>query len=65
MTSIDMMKWSLRALIAVTIVLLFTNLLPVAILLMAIDVHFGVFYAMMRSKCDRRQMKHMPMAHRL
>mgnify|MGYP004703662613 FL=1 len=65
MTSVTIMKWSLRVLIALTVVLMFTHMATVAILLLAVDVHFGVFYEMTRNKCDRRQLKHIPVTHRM
>ncbi len=65
MTSVTIMKWSLRALIALTVVLMFTHMATAAILLLAVDVHFGVFYEMTRNKCDRRQLKHIPVTHRM
>ncbi|WP_390407613.1 hypothetical protein [Lacticaseibacillus jixiensis] len=65
MTSVNIMKWSLRALIVLTVVLMFTHTAFIAILLLAVDVHFGVFYEMTRNKCDRRQLKHIPVTHRI
>lgn len=65
MTSVNIMKWVLRALIVLTVVLMFTHEAFIAILLLAVDVHFGVFYEMTRNKCDRRQMSHIPVTHRM
>ncbi|MCI1986965.1 MAG: hypothetical protein LKJ69_05775 [Lactobacillus sp.] len=65
MASINIMKWSLRALVALTVVLMLTHLATLGILLLAVDVHLGVFYAMTRNKCDRRQLKHIPITHRM
>lgn len=65
MTSIEIMKWVLRVMIVLTVVLMFTHMATVAILLLAVDVHFGVFYLMTRNKCDRRQLRHIPMTHRM
>ncbi|WP_125703984.1 hypothetical protein [Lacticaseibacillus daqingensis] len=58
------LKWSLRVLVALTLVLLVVNTV-LGIGLMAIDIVAGVFYEMKRTACDRRQMKHIPVVHRM
>ncbi|WP_179394371.1 hypothetical protein [Lacticaseibacillus absianus] len=58
------LKWGLRALIVATVGLLLVDTF-VGIGLMAVDILVGVFYEMKRSACDRRQMKHIPVIHRV
>ncbi|MFD1440476.1 hypothetical protein [Lacticaseibacillus hegangensis] len=61
--SMKVMKWSLRALIAVTVVLLVVNTV-LGIGLIAVDMLFGGVYLMQRNKCDRRQLHRLDLMHR-
>ncbi|WP_338217666.1 hypothetical protein [Lacticaseibacillus salsurivasis] len=63
--SLKMLKWSLRALTVLTVVLLFTNAAAIGIGLMAVDLIVGGLYLMHKSACDRRQMHHLSLMHRL
>lgn len=61
--SMKIMKWSLRALIAVTVVMLVVNTV-IGIGLIAVDMLFGGVYLMQQSKCDRRQLHRLDLIHR-
>ncbi|WP_225046728.1 hypothetical protein [Lacticaseibacillus kribbianus] len=64
MTVIKILRWTLRALVVLTIGLLLFDT-AVGIGLMAVDILVGVFYEMKQTACDRREMKHVPVTHRL
>lgn len=59
-----LLKWSFRALAVATLILLFTAS-TVGILLLAIDIPLYVVSEMHKTACDRRQMHHMSLNHRL
>ncbi|AGP70510.1 Hypothetical protein LOCK900_0658 [Lacticaseibacillus rhamnosus LOCK900] len=42
---------------------MFSNYATAGILLMALDIFLSFFYAVIKSRCDRRQMHKMPLLH--
>ncbi|WP_461225091.1 hypothetical protein [Lacticaseibacillus suihuaensis] len=64
MTVLKVLRWVLRALIVLTVGLLLFDT-AVGIGLMAVDILIGVVYEMKQTACDRREMKHVPVTHRL
>ncbi|WP_054723364.1 hypothetical protein [Lacticaseibacillus nasuensis] len=65
MRETKVMQWALRVMVIVTAGLLVTNFAAIGIGLMAVDVVLGVIYEMRKTACDRRQMHHIPVTHRL
>lgn len=57
-------KWILCVAVVVTAVLVAVDT-PVGIGLMAIDAIGGVVYGMYKSSCDRRQLHHITVIHRI
>ncbi|KRN18645.1 hypothetical protein [Lacticaseibacillus camelliae] len=57
------LKWTLRVLVAVTVVLLVINTV-FGIGLIVVDMVFGGVYLMQRNKCDRRQLHRLDLMHR-
>ena len=56
-------NWTLITLTLVAALLLFSNYATAGILLMALDIFLSFFYAVIKSRCDRRQMHKMPLLH--
>ncbi|MFD1432970.1 hypothetical protein [Lacticaseibacillus yichunensis] len=63
--TLTVLKWVLRGLTGLTVVLLCTNWAAIGIGLMAIDILVVVAYEMKKTACDRRQMHHLPEVHRM
>lgn len=58
------MKWTLRALVVATALLLIFST-AVGIGLLAVDLMVGGIYEMRKSACDRSEMHHIPVTHRI
>lgn len=65
MAKVKVLRIVMWTMIALTAVLLCTNYATIGILLMAVDVVVAIVYEMQRSACDRRQMHHISLTHRM
>lgn len=63
MTILRGAKWTLITLTLGATLLLFSNFATAGILLIALDIFLSFFYAVIKSRCDRRQMHKMPLLH--